>query len=214
MMRWIVRHAALILNKFSVNPDGMTPYQFMHGRRAPDRFVELGERVYYSVPKKVRHKMDLRWRLGICLGAASSSNEFYVGLASGAVVKARSMVRVIASRRWSAEAVEKIKGVPGKLGTDGDYDLGEGIEAAMDPHANKDADAVVEDLVPEGHNHDDFTLDQQIRITTKDLRAFGYTPGSPTCADIQAGRLKTDKKHSVECRTRIYLHYEETNHPK
>ena len=213
-MRWLVRHAALILNRFSVNPDGQTPYQHLHGRRAPDRFVEFGERVYYSVPKKARHKLDLRWRLGICLGASAPSNEFYVGLANGAVVKARSVVRVISSRRWSAEAVEKIIGIPGKMKVDGEQDIGDGIEELIDPHANKDADLIVESAVPEGPNQDGLSLDGQVRITAKDLRTYGYTTGCPRCTDIQAGRLKTNRHHSAECRLRIYLHYGETEHPK
>ena len=59
-MRWLVRHAALILNRFSVNPDGQTPYQTLHGKRALDKCVEFWERVDYSVPKKMRYALDLR----------------------------------------------------------------------------------------------------------------------------------------------------------
>ena len=129
------------------------------------------------MPKKARHKLDLRWRLGICLGASAPSNEFYVGLANGAVVKARSVVRVISSRRWSAEAVEKIIGIPGKMKVDGEQDIGDGIEKLIDPHANKDADLIVESAVPEGPHQDGLSLDGQVRITAKDLRTYGYTTG-------------------------------------
>ena len=35
-MRWLVRHAALILNRFSVSRNEQTPYQTLHGRRASE----------------------------------------------------------------------------------------------------------------------------------------------------------------------------------
>ena len=55
-MGWLVRHAALSWNNFSVNPDGQTPYQTLHGKRASDNVVEFGKRVYYSTSKKMRYK--------------------------------------------------------------------------------------------------------------------------------------------------------------
>ena len=58
-MAWLIRHCAIILNRFSVNPDGRTPYQALHGKRASDRFVEFGERVYFYVPKKLNFKLDM-----------------------------------------------------------------------------------------------------------------------------------------------------------
>ena len=42
-MRWLVMPAALISNRFSVNPDGQTPYQTLHGKHASDKCVEIGE---------------------------------------------------------------------------------------------------------------------------------------------------------------------------
>ena len=79
-MRWLVRHAALILNRFSVNPGGQTPYQTLHGKRSSDKVVEFGKRVYYPVHEKMRYKLDLRWRLGICIGHSNTTNEYHVAL--------------------------------------------------------------------------------------------------------------------------------------
>ena len=31
VMRWLVRHCATIISRFSANPDGQTPYQTLHG---------------------------------------------------------------------------------------------------------------------------------------------------------------------------------------
>ena len=48
----------------------------------------------------------------------------------------------------------------------------------------------------------------------KDLEAYGYTPGFPRCSDLQKKKHRTNKHHTVESRTRMYLCYEENNDPK
>ena len=60
-------------------------------------------------------------------------------------------MRVIASRRWCADSVEKIAGIPGDM-INGDSDPTAGIEEAIDPHAMLDADLEVGDAVPEAHD--------------------------------------------------------------
>ena len=111
-MRWLVRQAALILNRFSVNPNVQTPYQTLHEKHASDTCVEFGTKVYYSVPKHMTYKLELRWRLGICIGHSNGTNEYYAALSNGNVVKARSIVRVIASRRCSADSVHEYRRHP------------------------------------------------------------------------------------------------------
>ena len=54
IMHWIVFHSTDVLNKYIVNKTGMSPYEESHGQKAPERRVELGERVFYYVPKKGR----------------------------------------------------------------------------------------------------------------------------------------------------------------
>ena len=58
------------------------------------------------------------------------------------------------------------------------------------------------------------TLDRSIRITAKDIEYFGYSDRCPKCADLQAGLSKTQKLHTDECRLRMYLCYETSDHPK
>ena len=178
VMAWLVGHCAIILNRFSVNPDGKTPYEVLHGKRAPDRFVELGERVYFYVPKRLRYKLDMRWQLGVCVGVSSCSNEYFVSCSNGNVLKSRAVVRVIASRRWDAKAIEGIRGVPGAMIATHDRPAAEEIEAHVDSHLNRDADAVAAEAVPEADDKLK-TLDRNIRITMKDLANYGFTPGCP-----------------------------------
>ena len=46
-------------------------------------------------PKRLRAKIDMRWRVGIFLGTAERTNEAFVGTVSGSVVKSRAITRVV-----------------------------------------------------------------------------------------------------------------------
>ena len=214
IMRWMVRHAAIIMNRFSVSPDGQTPYQALHGKRAPDRFVEFGEKVYYSIPKKMRHKLDPRWKLGVCVGVSSSSNEYYVSNGQGDIVKARSVVRVVSTRRWGATDVLNVRGIPGLLRVDGSEDPYEQIEQLVDPQAMLEADNLADKAVPEEQKKKAEAIEKQIRITMRDMRNYGFTDDCPRCEDLKKKLFQTNKKHSLLCRTRIYLRWEEARDPK
>ena len=50
VVRWIVEHAADVMNKYAVNKSGMSPYEELHGRKAHERRVEFGKRVVVSNP--------------------------------------------------------------------------------------------------------------------------------------------------------------------
>ena len=58
VFRWLVEHSADIMNKHAINKSGFTPYEELHGKRPRERRVEFGERVFYSLPKKGRGKLD------------------------------------------------------------------------------------------------------------------------------------------------------------
>ena len=98
LFQWLVCHAASVMNRYVVGRDGRTAFQRLHGRRASSKAVEFGERVFYYIPKKLRAKMSLRWRLGMYLGVAAHSGEHLIGTWSGDVVRTRSIVR-----RWKRE---------------------------------------------------------------------------------------------------------------
>ena len=138
VFRWLVEHVASLINKFKAHEDGQTAYQAMHGRRASDKVVEFREQVLFSVPKKLRSKLCRRWRVGTYLGVANASNEHYVGLQNGNVLKARSVVRVIRASRWSADMVFKIQGTPSRLCPLGDEDVHPDIEELENPHLDRD----------------------------------------------------------------------------
>ena len=87
------------MNKHHVGPEGKTPYHSLHGKDPRERLAKFGERVLWFVPKRLRAKLDLRWRLGVYLGQANISNEVFIGLPDGNVAKFRSIVRVVPSGR-------------------------------------------------------------------------------------------------------------------
>ena len=77
--------------------------------------MEFGEIVFFYTPKKGRAKLDRRWKLGVYLGHASNSNEVYIGIKNGNVVRARSTTRVVEESKWSKELVLGVRGVPSSL---------------------------------------------------------------------------------------------------
>ena len=51
VLRWLVEHAASLINRFKVHGDGQTSYQKLHGKRSSEKVVEVGEQVFFSVPR-------------------------------------------------------------------------------------------------------------------------------------------------------------------
>ena len=109
---WLVEHTAWVLNKIHPDSDGRTGYRRLYCRDGHERVCEFGEHIMWFVLKKMRAKMDQRWRCGICLGRSLSSDQNYIGLSSGVVICARAIVSVAPGMRWSHEAISKINVTP------------------------------------------------------------------------------------------------------
>ena len=105
------------------------------GCKSNGRTAEFGERIIYYVPKRLRAKIDLRWRVGVFLGSAERSNEAYIGTRSGNVVKSRGLARIVDDSKWDKDSVMRIVGTPAKLcpNSDGNQDAS-WIEAYAAPH--------------------------------------------------------------------------------
>ena len=150
VIKWLVEHIANLINRHFVTAEGVTAYEFTHGKKMKGRTAEFGEKVLYHVPKKLRAKLSLRWRQGIFLGTAMSSNEIFIGTSTGAVVKSRSMVRVVEEVRWSADLVLRIVGtpmrpVPGQAVEQDDA----WVEAVPNPHEFLDHDVELVSAPPD-----------------------------------------------------------------
>ena len=183
---WMIEHVSSLINRHFVAAHGKTPYEYVHGKRSKGRTAEFGERILYHVPKKLRSSLDLRWRAEFFLGTAPSSNEIYVGTEGGAVVKSRSMCRVVAEARWSADHVFKVAGTPMRPNPLVEGDAQDAwIEETTNPHESGDLD--VELVSRPAQDSDDLKkrAAQRIRITKNDLLNYGYTSKCPKCEDLK-----------------------------
>ena len=173
LMMWMVEHAASLYNRHLCNPDGKTPFEAIHGQRWKGKMVEFGEQVFYFVPKRLRAKLNLRWRVGTFLGNSQTTNECFVASSNGDVVKTRAIVRVIEPSRWSKVALEKIRGTPMCLRPQQRSDSDAFLEESAAPHAHEDIDDLEGDA--DSMDKNAIRLAKQLRITNKDLQQFGYT---------------------------------------
>ena len=154
---WLVEHTASIHNRLVCTEDGTTPYQSLHGQRYKGKLVEFGEQVFYFIPKAMRSKMSLRWRVGTFIGNAMSTNEAYVAASNGDVLRTRSIVRVMEPSRWSSKAILSIKGTPFKLRPSSNTETDAHVEEFVDPHANKDDAKVADSDEPRKFDSSDVT---------------------------------------------------------
>ena len=171
-------------------------------------WLNLENRFSILVPKRLKSKLNLRWRLGTFLGNSQTTNECFVAAVNGDVIKTRSMTRVVEGNRWSSDAILKIKGTPDLLrpqaGTESDAE----IEELIDPHKNADEDM-------EGDEQQSLAQKlRRIRMTANDFKLFGHSDGCKRCDEMKRGVKISGTNHSDECRLRIYYQYKEHNHEK
>ena len=112
IMAWMVEHASHLLTKYHVGPDGRTGFGRLHGKEVRERICEFGERVLYYVPKKLRSKMDARWKYGVFVARAMHSDINCIALTDGSVTQARAMVRLVSGARWSEKWIQHLTATP------------------------------------------------------------------------------------------------------
>ena len=211
---WLVEHASSVYNRYVCTEEGSTPYQNLHGQTYKWKAIEFGEKVFYYVPKRLRSKMSLRWRLGVFMGNHQNSNEALVAAGNCDVIKVRSIVRVVEPSRWSKEGILGVKGTPFKLRPRSTDENDAMVEESMEPHLNANQHPPEDDLKNVFDQPEMRKMDRQLRITQIDLDRYGYSDGCPKCTDLRNGKKISSKPHNDQCRVRIYLHYKEDNHPK
>ena len=86
-----------------------------------------------------------------------SPHEIYVAAANGHVVKTRSAVRVIAAHRWSAKAIQEIRGTPDCFQPEQSHEDDAHVEALPLPHDHP------ADENPDGKMMDKPTLPQPLK---------------------------------------------------
>ena len=110
--------------------------------------------------------------------------------------RAKSMVRIVESKRWQAKRVQLLKATPV---TEKPHAL-DVIETSVGPHAGN---PVPDDV----HIDDDTATTKRIRLSLADLRRYTFTPGCAKCTlhrlgdHVRAGHAR----HSESCHARIYV---------
>ena len=140
ILAWLVEYVTVVLNKYHVNEaTGVTAYEYLHGKAADEeRLAYFGERVFFSIPKRCRSNLDLRWSIGVFLGTMMHSNEAWIGLPNGDVTRTASVARLIPSQKWNAQSVLGVTGTPARPTRSG-YDDSV-IESYSNPHLMLDAE--------------------------------------------------------------------------
>ena len=112
IMPWIVRWAAMLISRYALGKDGLTPYERRRGRRCRLPLAKFGEHVYDKPLGKPRGgNMEVRSQSRVWLGHTRNSSEHLVGTAEG-VVRAHSINRRDPDSQWCAEAIRTLRGSP------------------------------------------------------------------------------------------------------
>ena len=89
-----VRYAGFVLSRFTVRPDGRTPFQYLLGTPYVSPLCMFGESVFALIPDhEVRAaKLTNRWISGCWWGRDASSDEHLVGMKHG-LLQCRSVLQ-------------------------------------------------------------------------------------------------------------------------
>ena len=140
----------------------------------------VGQNILYNVPKRLRSKLDNRWRLGTFLGVTSNSNENDIGTSNGTVTRSRSVVRVVCASRLNIGGVLGVVGIPGRHNPNGKEKIDPSVESYVDPHLHADdAARAAADELAEPKDPKVQAIDEHVRITQRDCKVYGYTPRCP-----------------------------------
>ena len=95
-----------------------------------ERIAKFSERIIWFVPAKRRAKREPRWRNELFLRRSGDTDQNYIALLDGSIVRARAMVRVIPEIRWDTHRAKRVAGTLFSL-HDTSIDQ---IEESSDPH--------------------------------------------------------------------------------
>ena len=106
-----IRYAGFVLSRFTVRPDGRTPFQNLLGTPCVSLLCMFGESVFALIPDhEVRAaKLTNRWISGCWWRRGASSDEHMVGTKHG-LLKCRSVRRKPPGEQWSLRETVEARG--------------------------------------------------------------------------------------------------------
>jgi hypothetical protein len=194
VMTWLVEHSADLISKYQVGEDGKTAYERWKGKRFTMEEIEFGEKIHYRLNMKNKaqqEKLEVRYGEGFYMGRWWRTGEALVGTPEG-VVRAGTVRRVGAHRRWDKEGLEKVQGVPWQMNP------GEGAV-----HQDLQVRWLREEELEAGRAaaQDDDRKVYRMRLKREDFLEHGFTEGCPGCQALIGGTAA--RGHSEACRTRM-----------
>ena len=187
---WMVRHAAYIITRCRIGPDGKTAMQKLKGRRVVTPMLPFAESVLFKLPKVPSMPGDFqsRFEQGIWLGCLVRSGEHIVGTGKG-VYTVSQVTRRPEDKKWSSELVDNLKGVPQEPVP------GSG-SSKMHAYAKPKDDAAVQAPKFEPRKVDEIPEVRAFYIHKRDLDAHGGTPGCPGCRALLTVGSRHRAKHT------------------
>ena len=187
----MVEHAADLITKLQVGSDGKTAYERIKGKKFGREMVEFGEKVHFKENAKndKNNKMEPRWGEGYFLGMRWRTGEAAIGKADG-VIRASTIRRVGAHRRWDKEGLNQVKGWPWKRKPDED-----------EGPVNLRVRWLEDGEVPRGPIGKEDTRVNRMRLSRADFIKHGFTEGCIGCRALLSGTGQ--RGHNERCRQRM-----------
>ena len=201
-----IRYAGFVLSRFTVRPDGRTPFQYLLGTPYVSPLCMFGESVFALITDHEERaaKLTNRWISGCWWRRDASSDEHLVGTKHG-LLKCRSVRRKPPGEQWSGRETVEVRGTKWNF----DMEMDPGISG---PHVTLRPDEemptatargeipTVPPPAPPPEEHMPEMRGQGVHAKALRIRAFwseiGRTPGCPACENSGPG-----KSHTRECKT-------------
>ena len=190
---WLIEHSADALNEYQKGDGGRTAYHRLSSKIWNDEMVAFGEKVHCRINRKAltkEYKLDGRWYEEYFMGVKWRTGESWIAT-SGGILKASAIRRVGGHRRWDAEGLLQVKGVPWDHVQKG-ADPGEVCVRWLDPSL------LPKQVVAE----DDGPKRRRARLNKEDFHKFGFTDRCLGCQAIIQGEKKL-APHTEHCRARL-----------
>ena len=194
MLTWLVQHAADCLSKYQQGEDGKTAYERLKGKKFSRAVVEFGEKVHYRKHTKGHkdNKLESKWAEGYFLGFYWKTSEALIGTPDG-VKRSGTIRRVGAHRRWDAEGLDQIRGVPWQWNPDLDEVPDKLMVRMLSDEEKRLLGGPGAEVEPKNI--------YRIRLKRDDFISKGFTEGCAGCKAILSGGPV--RNHSEVCRQRM-----------
>ena len=188
VLKWMAERGSVMRNRYSIGPDGKTPYERVTGRKPSSSLCEFAERVLYMPTKAGRGgDLEMKFFYGTFVGIHGPSDEKIVATSEGAL-RVRTIRRLPEAERWVKEDVLNIPCSPA---------------APIDGVKEEPVPAVLHADVPRRPAEPaEFPLNRRrMKITKADLLQHGYTPRCPGCTLHRASSRLIPRNNKMTTKT-------------